>query len=51
MLKRDPDFMYEMYHSDALVIDLAVAVSKALLPLSKIHPNVFQFAKHVLCIP
>ena len=51
MLKCDPDFMYKRYHLDSFVIYLAMAVLKASFPLSKIHPNLFQFARRVRHIP
>ena len=51
MVKRDPDFMYDKYHSDSSVADLAIGVLKTLFPLEKVHPNVFWFARRMRQVP
>ena len=51
MVKRDPDFMYNKYHSDSSVAELVIGVSKTLFPLERVHPNVFRFTRRMIRVP
>ena len=51
MVKRDPEFMYDVYHTDSPIDVLSVKVAKALFPLHKVHPSLFLFAQRMRYIP